>query len=106
MSKKKSSEESPQLEAAMSELEQIIRRLEQGGGTLDEDLIDYARATELIKLCHGRLADAEKSVQLLSGVDADGNPIAESFTASPESLEQKQTERSRRRSASPDNGLF
>lgn len=109
MSKKKNpDEEPPPLEPAMSELEQIVRRLEQGGSTLDEDLTDYARATELIKLCHGRLTDAEKTIQLLSGVDAEGNPIAQPFANSSgqATLEQKQAERSRRRSATQDDSLF
>ncbi len=110
MSKKKASDEIPPLEEAMSELEQIVRRLEQGGSTLDDDLTDYARATQLIKLCHGRLTEAEKTIQLLSGVDAEGNPIAEPFstapTSAPASLEQKQADRSRRRSAAQDDSLF
>lgn len=107
MSKKKAPEDSPPLEEAMSELEQIVRRLEQGGSTLDDDLTDYARATQLIKLCHGRLTEAEKAVQLLSGVDANGNPITEAFEGtSATSLEQKQADRSRRRSANQDDSLF
>ena len=99
MSKKKSADEVLQLEPAMEQLEQIVRRLEQGGGALDDDLADYARAIELIKQCHQRLTEAERSVQLLSGVDADGNPISQPFESLPEDLELKQAERSRRRTA-------
>ena len=92
MSKKKAADEDPPLEQAMSELEAIVRKLEQGGCTLDEDLADYARATALIKLCHNRLTAAERTVQLLSGVDAEGNPIAANFevaaTDQPGNLEQ------------------
>lgn len=106
MSKKKPPDEVPPLEEAMSELEQIVRRLEHGGSTLDEDLADYARATQLIKNCHGRLNEAEKTVQLLSGVDGEGNPITEPFANGPASLEQKQAERSKRRSAPQDDSLF
>ncbi len=106
MSKKKSSDEPLPLEAAMAELEQIIRSMEQGGGTLDDDLTGYARATELIKQCHGRLSAAEKKILLLSGVDADGNPVAEPFAETTSDLEQKQADRSRRRSASQDDSLF
>lgn len=106
MSKKRIHDDAPVLEEALSELELIVRRLEQGGGTLDKDLADYARAIQLIKLSHGRLAEAEKSVQLLSGVDAEGNPVAEPFAAAPDTLEQKQSERSRRRSAPSGEELF
>lgn len=104
MAKKSTSEEMPQFEQAVTELEQIVRRMEQGGSSLQDDLGDYGRAIQLIQLCHSRLSDAERKVQLLSGVDAEGNPILEaSDLADPstesDSLEAKQAERSRRRSA-------
>ncbi|MBX3422794.1 MAG: exodeoxyribonuclease VII small subunit [Pirellulaceae bacterium] len=106
MSKRKNDEEPPQLEPAMAELEQIVRRLEQGGGTLEEDLTGYSRAIGLIQLCHQRLAKAERTVELLSGVDSEGNPIAQPFDQTAQSLdqtakslEQKRADRSRRRSA-------
>lgn len=66
-------------EEAVAELERIVRRLEQGGSSLEEDLTDYGRAVELIKQCHSRLAVAERKVQLLSGVDAEGKPAVEPF---------------------------
>jgi len=108
MAKKSTPEEIPLFEQAVAELEQIVRRLEQGGNSLQDDLGDYGRAIQLIKLCHSRLAQAESSVQLLSGIDADGNPILETYQqASPNSevasLEEKQADRSRRRSARQDD---
>lgn len=108
MAKKPTSEESPQFEQALADLEQIVRRLELGGSSLEDDLSDYGRAVKLIKLCHSRLTEAEKTVLILSGVDADGKPIVEPFS-SPDtdidenSLEGKRAERSRRRSARQDD---
>lgn len=110
MAKKPSPEEIPQFEKALTELEQIVRRLEQGGNSLQDDLGDYARAIKLIKLCHSRLSEAERTVQLLSGMDDDGNPILEAYqlsssSAEGASLEDKQADRSRRRSARQDDLL-
>lgn len=81
MAKKTNAQDSPPYEEAVAELERIVRRLEQGGSSLEEDLTDYGRAVELIKQCHSRLAKAERTVQLLSGVDSEGQPIVEPFGA-------------------------
>lgn len=108
MSKKSTSEESVQFEQAIAELEQIVRRLEQGGNSLDDDLGDYGRAIKLIQQCHSRLTEAERTVQLLSGLDADGNPVLEIYqqaesNAEKGNLEKKQADRSRRRTARQDD---
>ena len=79
MAKKINTQDCPPYEEAVAELERIVRRLEQGGSSLDEDLTDYGRAVELIKQCHSRLAKAERTVQLLSGVDSEGRPSVEPF---------------------------
>lgn len=111
MSKKTVSNELPPFEQAVAELEQIVRRLEQGGNSLEDDLTDYGKAIKLIKQCHTRLAEAERSVQLLSGLDSDGNPILKPFEASDSSnetltLEHKLSDRSRRRTARQDDSPF
>ncbi len=109
MAKKSSAEDSPQFEEAVAELEKIVKRLEQGGNSLVEDLTDYGRAIKLIKQCHKRLSEAERTVRLLTGIDADGNPISVEFDQSERSeqpLEQKQSDRSRRRSAGQEDSLF
>lgn len=88
----------------MEELESIVGRLEGGGGSLEEALGDYSRAIDLMKLCGQRLANVERRVSVLSGVDAEGNPISEAFDEPQESeqehdLEKKRARRSSRRSA-------
>ena len=102
MAKKKAAAdtgEEPSFEDALEELETIVRRLEQGGGPLEQALSDYSTAIELLKSCHGRLESAERRVEILSGVDAQGNPITRSVTENDSSLEEKQQARSGRRSA-------
>ena len=90
----------PDFEGAMQELETIVRRLEQGGGSLEEALSDYANAITLMKTCRERLSEAERRVAQLSGVDSDGNPISQEFEAAQdESLEEKRGSRSSKRTA-------
>lgn len=103
MAKRKSDadaeETSPGFEQSLEDLEAIVRRLEHGGGSLDEALDDYAHAIGLLKSCHQRLEEAQRKVELLSGVDADGNPITVTVEETEISLTQKQELRSERRTA-------
>ena len=86
-------------EGAMGELESIVRRLEGGGESLEEALDGYSNAIGLLKVCHRKLAEAERRVEILSGIDADGNPVTEPIEETQESLEQKRHSRSEKRSA-------
>jgi exodeoxyribonuclease VII small subunit len=92
-------EAGPDFEEALGQLEGIVRRLEQGGGSLDNALDDYASAVGLLKTCQNRLEQAERRIEILSGVDAQGNPITEELVDEESSLEDKQQSRSRRRTA-------
>ncbi len=54
-------------EAAISELESIVKKLEEGGDlSLEESLKLYERGVTLSKFCHARLEDAERRIELLS----------------------------------------
>ena len=53
-------------EAAMEELETIVRKMEAGQVPLDESLGLYERGTFLIRHCQGRLDAAEKQIEDLS----------------------------------------
>ncbi len=77
-------------ESSLAELETIVRRLEQGGGALEQALGDYAQAIELLRACHGRLEQAERKIEILSGIDANGNPILREVDDQELSLEDKQ----------------
>lgn len=72
--------ESPlEFEAALDELEQIVGTLESGDAPLAEALARYERGVRLLAQCHGLLDGAERTVALLSGVDADGRPVSTPF---------------------------
>ena len=53
-------------EAALSRLEEIVRRLESGSAPLDESLALFEEGVGLVKLCNARLDSAEQKVRLLS----------------------------------------
>jgi exodeoxyribonuclease VII small subunit len=103
MSTQPANEESqpqPGFEQALAELESIVHALEDGRLGLDDSLARYERGIGLLKHCHQLLERAERRIELLCGVDAEGNPVTQPFDEAAEStLEEKSAARSRRRSA-------
>jgi exodeoxyribonuclease VII small subunit len=88
-------------EQALGQLEQIVRKLEEGQLGLSDSLAHYETGVHHLKLCYDALAKAERKIELLSGVDAAGNPITTPFDDTNLPLEDKAGARSRRRSAKP-----
>ena len=84
----------------MSKLEAIVGQLEEGEVGLAEALARYEEGVGLLKQCYRLLESAERRIGLLSGFDAQGNPVLELLESdSPTSLEEKAASRSRRRTA-------
>ena len=52
-------------EAALTELEQIVQRMEGGQLPLEESIAAYRRGSELLKHCQQQLADAERQIEVL-----------------------------------------
>ena len=92
----------PSFEAALARLETVVHELEEGRIGLAEALARYEEGVILLRQCFGLLESAERQIELLTGVDAAGNPIVEPFddTASTERAEQG-VPRSRSRTATP-----
>lgn len=86
-------------EEALAQLEQIVRKLEEGQLGLTESLSEYEAGVRHLQQCYTALEKAERKIELLSGVDAAGNPITKPFDDAELSLEQKAESRSRRRTA-------
>jgi exodeoxyribonuclease VII small subunit len=63
--RKKKKTEEPSFEEALSRLEALVRRLEDGNTPLDESLRDYEEAIRLVRLCSQRLEQAEQAVRVL-----------------------------------------
>lgn len=87
----------PTFEQALEQLEGIVHQLEEGEIGLAEALGHYEKGIGLLKQCYGLLERAERRIELLSGVDAAGNPITQPLADDVSSLEEKSQGRSRRR---------
>jgi exodeoxyribonuclease VII small subunit len=66
-------------EAALAELEAIVRVLEDGETGLEQSLSQYERGVGLLKHCYGQLRQAEQRILLLTGEDGDGQPLTRPF---------------------------
>jgi len=53
-------------EAAIAELETIVKKLEEGDLALEQSLQLYERGVQLSRFCHARLEDAERRIEILS----------------------------------------
>jgi exodeoxyribonuclease VII small subunit len=62
-------------ESALSRLSDIVERLEGGELPLEESLKLFEEGVRMARTAEARLDAAEKRVEELLGIDADGNPI-------------------------------
>jgi exodeoxyribonuclease VII small subunit len=69
----------PDFEAALAELEQIVERLEQGELSLEESLRQFARGVELTRNCQKALRQAEQKISILSR-SPSGETVEQEFT--------------------------
>jgi exodeoxyribonuclease VII small subunit len=53
-------------EAAIAELESIVKRLEEGDLPLEQSMQLYERGVQLSRFCHARLEDAERRIEILN----------------------------------------
>jgi exodeoxyribonuclease VII small subunit len=82
MAKKISKEENgdaPSFEQSLGRLEEIVHLLEEGELGLDEAMLRYEEGVKLLRQSYDMLERAERKIELLSGVDAEGNPVTEPF---------------------------
>lgn len=69
-------------EAAIAELEGIVKKLEEGDLPLERSLELYERGVQLSRFCHARLEEAERRIEIL---DERGElqPAPESLAGGP-----------------------
>ena len=53
-------------ESAISELETIVKRLEDGDLALEKSLELFERGVQLSRFCHSKLEEAERRVEILT----------------------------------------
>ena len=70
--------ENKSFEEMLARLEEIVRALEKGDAALEESLTLYTEGAELIRLCTGKLTQAEQTVVRLQK-GADGAPMELAF---------------------------
>lgn len=70
-------------EEAISELEKIIQKLENGNVGLEDSLELYKDGTQLASLCSDKLAAAEKQIMMLTR-SADGKMVENEFESAEE----------------------
>jgi exodeoxyribonuclease VII small subunit len=87
-------------EESLDELEKIVAELESGKLGLADALARYEQGVKHLKGCQQLLDAAERKIELLSGVDADGNPITQPFDEGEiDTLEAKAAARGQRRTS-------
>ena len=69
----------PPFEQLLAELQQIVADLEDGEQGLEESMQKFEVGTGLLKTCYNILAQAEQRIEILTGLDRDGNPVTEPF---------------------------
>ena len=76
---RESSTQEQSFEHALAALEQIVRDLEDGRLGLAESLARYEQGIKLLKNCYAQLEQAERRIELLTGIDAAGNAVVAPF---------------------------
>jgi exodeoxyribonuclease VII small subunit len=79
-------------ETSLTELNDLVNRLESGGLGLSDSIGAYERGVAILRRLHEQLADVEERVRLLVRIDDQGRPILEeigSGATSPEKTNRK-----------------
>ena len=79
----------PSLEASLTEISQLVDKMEHGEVTLEQSLNHFERGITLIKHCQKVLTDAEQKVQLL--VQQNGQDTLRAYSTDNEGSDQNDT---------------
>jgi exodeoxyribonuclease VII small subunit len=86
-------------EGALAELEEIVHALEDGEIGLSESLARYEKGVTLLRQCYNMLDGAQRRIEMLTAVDAEGRPVVTPVDDAELTLAEKADRRSRRRSS-------
>ncbi|MGI6400882.1 MAG: exodeoxyribonuclease VII small subunit [Thermoguttaceae bacterium] len=76
-SEEKNAPKTLSFEEAYRQIEKIVATLESGQGELEESLENYEKAVRLVRLCRSKLDAATQRIEMLKGLDAEGQPELE-----------------------------
>jgi exodeoxyribonuclease VII small subunit len=89
-------------EAAIAELETIVRKLEEGDLALETSLQLYERGVQLSRFCHAQLEQAERRIEILNergelkAAPSLGDPSTGSGSSRAQSRDEEDDTRPRR----------
>ena len=69
-------------EESLAELQKVVADLESGETGLEQSMERFEQGIALLRSCYQILDRAEQRIEILTGTDADGNPVTEPFDAS------------------------
>ena len=72
-------EDNQTFESAMTQLEQIVRKLEGNSLGLESSLAEYAKAVEYVRFCQKQLTGARRKIEKLRGLTGRGEAITETW---------------------------
>src|SRR5258708_32736759 len=75
-------DDAPQtFEGSLAQLQLLVHELEEGDLGLETSLARFEEGVRLLRCCYGILEAAEQRIEILTGMDATGNPVTEAFDA-------------------------
>ena len=86
-------------EAALAELHAITHRLEDGTQGLEASLAEFERGVRLLRVCYQLLESAEQRIEVLVGMDEQGQPVTAPFDGTATVSQPGQTAGKRRGTA-------
>ena len=84
---RKEPDQQPGFEEALERLEGIVSLLEEGDIGLNDALDRYEEGVKLLRQSYDLLKHAERRIELLSGVDAQGNPVSRPLDDEPTAMD-------------------
>ncbi len=76
-------------EELFARLQSVTAELETGQTPLDDSLKLYEEGISLIRKCRERLTGARRKIEIIAGLDADGEPLTEPLDEEERSLEKR-----------------
>ena len=104
MAKQNTKDDAPvDFESTLKRLEEIVHLLEEGDVGLGESLERYEEGVKLLRQSYDLLQRAERRIEMLSGLDAEGNPVTQPFDDTATFDAEEPTKRRSRRRSAPES---
>ena len=79
----------PTFEQQLASLEKMVAELEEGRIGLAEALARYEEAVSLLRGCYQSLEQAQRKIEILSGVNPEGEAVTTPWDDAPPNAEEK-----------------